>query len=732
MNLEINDDQRLMRDSFARLLDDLSSMERVRAAQASGCDRQLWSGLAELGAFAMRVPADSGGLGLGTFDAALLMGEAGRTLATGPLAETLLAARLLAAFTSDALDSVVDGSRIATIAFHDIAEQPVQWLAGGTCADLVLARDGDAIVLAALTPADRRIEPTLASDDIAPVDLGNAARTVLAQGPQALAAFAAAHEEWKLLKAAALTGLAREALRLAAAYACERHAFGVPIGSFQGLSHPMADLICEVEGGKYLVWKVIHEIANGAKDVAAHISLSLWWAATTATRACIQSTRTFGGYGVSTEYDIHLYNLRAKSWSAVAGDPGFWLEEAGKRLYGNAPAATLPDVGDVVIDFDFGDEARALAKEVDDFFTRTLTPELKAHAHHSWEGHDPVVHKKLAEADLLFPAWPKERGGRGAHPYALYAAHQAWQRHEWTTHPIGTNLMIAAIIDRFGGEQVREEVLKPILAGDIICSLGYSEPGSGSDVFAVKTRATRDGDGWRIDGTKMFTSGANLASYVLMLCRTNPDLPKHKGLTMFMVPLKAPGVAIQPVHTFMDERTNITFYDGVRIPDGYRLGEVDGGLRTMSAALELEQSSGFSRQLKGLSAAAAELCREIMRDGRPLIEHPTAQIRLARTVADELVSEMLTMRALWGSANKLNLPAAGPMSKMFSSERLLRDASDLMDLTAPLSLSHREGPAEVVSMAYRFAHGATIWAGTSEVHRSLIAERALGLPRSRN
>jgi alkylation response protein AidB-like acyl-CoA dehydrogenase len=732
MNLEINDDQRLMRDSFARLLDDLSSMERVRAAQTSGCDRELWSGLAELGAFAMRVPADSDGLGLGTFDAALLMGEAGRTLVTGPLAETLLAARLLAAFASDALDGVVDGSRIATLAFHDIAEQPVQWLAGGTCADLVIARDGDAIVLAALTPADRRIEPTLASDGIAPVDLGNAARTVLAQGPQALAAFAAALEEWKLLKAAALTGLAREALRLAAAYACERHAFGVPIGTFQGLSHPMADLICEVEGGKYLIWKVIHEIANGAKDAAAHVSLSLWWAATTAARAGIQSTRTFGGYGVSTESDIHLYNLRAKSWSAIAGDPGFWLEEAGKRLYGNAPAAALPDVGDVVIDFDFGDEARALAREVDDFFTRTLTPELKAHAHHSWEGHDPAVHKQLAEADLLFPAWPKEKGGRGANPYALYAAHQAWQQHEWTTHPIGTNLMIAAIIDRFGGEQVREDVLKPILAGDIICSLGYSEPGSGSDVFAVKTRATRDGDGWRIDGTKMFTSGANLASYVLMLCRTNPDVPKHKGLTMFMVPLKAPGVAIQPVHTFMDERTNITFYDGVRIPDGYRLGEVDGGVRTMSAALELEQSSGFSRHLRGLAAAAAQLCCEIMRDGRPLIEHPTAQIRLARTVADELVSEMLTMRALWGSANKLTLPAAGPMSKMFSSERLLRDASDLLDLTAPLSLSHREGPAETVSMAYRFAHGATIWAGTSEVHRSLIAERALGLPRSRN
>jgi alkylation response protein AidB-like acyl-CoA dehydrogenase len=734
MNLEISDDQLLIRDLFARLLNDNSTMDRVRAAQQSGFDQKLWAGLAELGAFGMRVDEAHGGLGLGTLDAAILMEEAGRTLASGPLAETLIAARLMGELGGDnaeILGQVIDGSRVATIAFHDVARQPVQWVSGGLCSELVVARSGDAVVLFTLTAADRKQEATLANDGIAQIDFSTAAHVVLATGEAALAAFVAGLEEWKLLKAAMLGGLSREALRLAAAYACDRHAFGVPIGSFQGLSHPLADLVCEVDGGKYLVWKVIHQIANGEANAAAHISLALWWAATTASRACIQATRTFGGYGVSLESDIHLYNLRAKSWGGIEGDPSRHLEQAGRRLYGGE-VAVLPDVGPVSIDFDLGDEARALAAEVDVFFNRVLTPELKAKSHHSWEGHDPAVHKQLAEAGLLFPAWPKDRGGRGASPYAQYAAQQAWNRHGWTTHPIGTTLMIAAILNRFGTDQVRKEILEPILAGDIICSLGYSEPGSGSDVFAVKTKATRDGDGWRIDGTKMFTSGANIASYVLMLCRTNPDVAKHKGLTMFMVPLKAEGVDIQPIYTMMEERTNITFYDGVRIPDGYRLGEVDGGLKTMSAALELEQSSGFSRHLRELVQAAAELCGTIERDGRPLIENTFAQTRLARTVADALVSEMLTMRALWGSQNKRDLPAAGPMSKMFSSERLLRDSSDLLDLTSPESLSHREGAAEAVSMAYRFAHGATIWAGTSEVHRSLIAERVLGLPRSRN
>jgi alkylation response protein AidB-like acyl-CoA dehydrogenase len=732
MNFEISDDQQMMRETFARLLDDMSSMTRVRAAQATGFDRALWSGLAELGAFAMRVPADMGGLELGTIDAALLMEEAGRTLATGPLAETLMAARLLAQLGSDALDDVIAGSKVATIAFHDIAARPVQWLSGGASADLVVARNGDAVVLISLTESDRHAEETLASNGIGEVDLAKARQTVLGEGKEALDAFAAAREELKLLMAAALSGLSREALRLAAAYACERHAFGVPIGTFQGLSHPMANLVTEVEGGKYTTWKVIHEIASGEENAAAHISMALWWAAKTAGNVGIQATRTFGGYGLSTEYDIHLYNLRAKAWPAIMGDPQYLLEEAGRRLYASEPAV-LPDVGAISIDFDLGEDARALAEEVDAFFAATLTPELKAHAHHSWQGHHPYVHKKMAEANLLFPAWPKEKGGRGATPYARYAAAEVWARYGWSGHATGTTLMIAAMVDRFGSEKARKDVLEPILAGDIVCSLGYSEPGSGSDVFAAQTKATRDGDGWRIDGTKMFTSGAEMSSYVLMLCRTNPDVAKHKGLTMFIVPLKTEGVTVQPVHTFQDERTNITFYDGVRIPDDYRLGDVDGGVRTMSAALELEHGgSGFARALAALATAAEEICREVTQDGRPLIEHASAQMRLARTLTHSLVSEMLALRALWAAENKIDVPAAGPMSKMFSSEKFLEDSSDLLNLTAPLSLSKREGPAEVINVSYRFAHGATIWAGTSEVHRSMIAERVLGLPRSRN
>lgn len=735
MNFEINDDQRMLRDSFARFLDRESSSERVRKANdAGGFDPALWLGLAGLGTFSMRVPEDAGGLGMSTFDALLVMEEAGRRLASGPIVETLLAARLMGLLdgNSELLDEITAGSKVATLAFHDIANKPVQWLAGGAHADVVLARSGDAVVVVMLGEAERRAEDNLASNGIGEVDLAKPQHRVVARGKTALDAFAAIHEEWKLLCAAALSCLTLEALRLAAEYARERHAFGVPIGSFQGLSHPLANLVTDTEGGRYFVWKVVHDIAVGDENAQTHIPLALWWSAKTASTAVVQALRTFGGYGLSTEYDIHLYNLRAKAWALIHGDPERWLEQAGRRRYADE-TAVLPEVGAVSIDFDLGDEARELAREVDAFFTETLTPELKALAHHSWDGHHPTVHKKLAEAKLLFPALPVDKGGRGASPYAQYAAAGVWENHGWSNHAAGTTLMIAAIIDRFGSIQAKQDVLEPILAGDIVCSLGYTEPGSGSDVFAARTKATREPDGgWRIDGTKMFTSGANLASHVLMLCRTNPDAPKHKGLTVFIVPLDADGITVQAVHTFQDERTNITFYDGVRIPDAYRLGEVDGGVKVMSASLEIEHGGGFARSQMSLVEAAENLCGTIDYDGRPLVQDRHAQMRLARAWTHCVIAEVLGFRAMWAAATRIDVPAAGPMAKLFSSEKFLEDSSALLDLTAPLSLAKRDGAAAAVNLSYRYAHATTIWAGTSEIHRSMIAERALGLPRSRN
>lgn len=733
MNFDLTDEQEMVRDTFARFLDENSSTARVRAALPSGFDPALWQGLAELGAFALRVPEEAGGLGLGLFDAAILMEEAGRTLASGPVAEALVAARLLAQFggAEDLLGSVTTGEAVATIAMRDIAEFPRQWIAGGLVADAVIARKGNDVVLVTV-PAEARVaEENLASTPIAEIDLGALPATVLGSSEAALATFAAAIEEWKLLIGAALSGLSREALKMAAAYAGERKAFGVLIGTFQAISHPMADLICEIDSGKLMVWRAIRSIADGLPEAGAQVSLVGWWTAQTAARTVTQSLHTFGGIGLTNEHDIHLYNLRAKAWPLVLGDPEELLAEAGRRLYANE-SANLPDVGDLPIEFDLGDEARAVQKEIHEFFAKHVTDEERAKFHYSWEGHNPRIHKLLVENDLAFLQMPKDVGGRGLNAYAVTAARDAFEDEGWNNPVAGVAQMVALIMHRFGTEELKRDVLSKVMSGEAICSLGYSEPGSGSDVFAAQCRAIPDGNGWKIEGTKMWTSGANLTDYVLMLTRTNTEAPKHKGLSMFIVPLKAEGVTVQGVETFMDERTNITFYDGVKIPDSWRLGEVDGGARTMAASLELEHGGGFAKMQRVMLEEAVKLCREIdAPGGGKLIERPNAQARLARSYANYLAAELLQYRANWAQVEKKPNHAYGPMTKMFSSEKFTTDSRDLLDLTAPYSLSKRKGPAGALNLEYRHAHGTTIYGGSSEVHRSMIAEKGLGLPRTR-
>jgi alkylation response protein AidB-like acyl-CoA dehydrogenase len=620
MNFEPSSEQAMIAGMFARFFDEHSSMAQVRAAFPSGFDPALWQGIAELGGFGMCVAESAGGTGLGLFDAVLFMAEVGRTLACGPIGETIIAARILAGSDeAELLADVIAGSKIVTLALHDAASRPMQWVAGGSVADYVIARDGDAVYLVPIAAPARDAPANLAGTPMAEVQLNDAGRKQLGSG--AITAFAQGLEEWKLLTAAALGGLSAQAIRLACAYASERVQFGQLIGTYQAISHPLADLFVEVEGGRFFLWKAIRDIADGVPAAGAEISLALWWAANAAGRAVAQALHTFGGYGLTTDYDIHLYNLRAKAWPLMLGDPAALLDEAARRLYAGE-AAALPRAGDVSIDFELGADAQALAAEVDSFFNTTLTPELRAKAHYSFDGHDPYVHKKLAQAGLLFPAWPQERGGRGAGAYATNAAMGVWEDYGWSSHAAGVTQMVGAIINAFGTDALKQEVLTRIISGDAICSLGFSEPGAGSDVFAAKTRATPEGNGWRIDGQKMFTSGANIADYVLMLTRTDPDAPKHKGLTMFIVPLHSKGVEIQPVHTFQDERTNITFYDGTHIPDSYRLGEVGGGIKVMSASLEMEHGASWLKSQRHMLHQAEAFCRATSRAAGPMIEDP--------------------------------------------------------------------------------------------------------------
>jgi alkylation response protein AidB-like acyl-CoA dehydrogenase len=235
-----------------------------------------------------------------------------------------------------------------------------------------------------------------------------------------------------------------------------------------------------------------------------------------------------------------------------------------------------------------------------------------------------------------------------------------------------------------------------------------------------------------VNGQKMFTSGAELSRYVLLLARTDPEVPKHKGLTLFLVPLDQPGVEIHPVHTFMDERTNATFYADVRVPDRYRIGEINGGVKMMAAALSMEQGGSYYHyQMYDMIDAVVAWARTEDRDGVPMIKQPATLARVARVHAHACISEALSARALWSRLAGKADQAQGPASKVFTTQAFIEDSADLLDLAAPASLVRGNKGLGLVEKGYRHSTATSIYGGTSEVLRSMVAERRLGLPRSR-
>ena len=724
----------MLQDMFGRIFREESSPARIRAAEPGGFDRKLWSEIVQAGALQMRVPEPAGG-GVGMQDAVVVAEEAGRYLVSAPLLEGIVSARLLALAGGQAASALLArlcaGESVVTLALHETTSDS-QLVPGGGAADIVLWLDGERLL--ARSGHARKDALFLGALPLAKLDAVDGSAVELARGSHVRGLYQAAVEEWKLLLAAALVGAAQEALRLAAAYACERHAFGKPIGSFQGVAHPLADSAVEVDGARLLCWRAVAAIAGRAAstfNAAGLVSLAYWFSTQVSTRAVTRAMRAFGGYGMSLEYDIQLYFRRVRGWCLTAGDPQDELVAAGDRQWGGA-TVQLPEVGEVEQDFGWGQEADGLAAQARAFFRENLGPELRNFAYHSDDAHHPETFRKLTRARLLYPEWPEDLNGRHCSLSAAAAVQEAFNDVDFPILvPVVTDMVGKMLMD-FGSEAAKAEILPKLANGLAYCSLGYSEPSGGSDLFAAKSRAIREGEDWIINGQKMFTTQGHLADYAMMLVRTDPEAAKHAGLTLFVVPLRQPGYVSQEVKTLGDERTNITFYTDMRVPDRYRLGEVNGGSRVMGTALKLEQGVGLynvgplRRLLKHAVAWAGAT-----RAGREPLQNPVVRARLARVACGIEVADALTRRSIWAWENRVSEKWFGSMSKLFGSEAWLASAADLMDLAAPDSLECAPTDPGWIEIEYRRALPSTIYGGSSEIHRSIIAESALRMPRSR-
>lgn len=734
MKLAIPEDSLAVQELFERFFTGESTSARIRAAEPAGFDLRLWRDLVDLDAPFMRLAAAAGGGGMSLFDACLMMEQAGRRLAPVPLAEAVVALRALGELGGEAasrwIGKVRGGETVLSLALHPLRAGETLLVPGGAAAGGVLTFDGEQVAIEAIA------EPLPAPDTLGGAALGaftagKGERQVIASGADAARIWASACEEWKVLTAAALIGMSQEVLTMAAAYAGERLAFGKPIGANQGIAHPLANDVIDADGARMLLWWTLRTLADRRPDAAATISMLFWWAARTATHCVAHALHTFGGYGLTNEYDLQLYHRRAKAWPLAFGDPQQELVRAGRRLLLGEKAA-VPDPGRVDVDFDPPPGGEVLAEETRAIFRRFFDPAKHQLRDHSFESHHWELHRAFGQVRLLFPDWPQEWGGRGADPDSTRASLAVWQEMGYTPSPRGVTALVGAAVLKFGTPELKQAVLPRFAAGEITACLGYTEPSGGSDVFAARTRAVRDGDDWIINGQKMFTSGADLASYVLLIARTDPAAPKHKGITMFLVPLDSPGVEIQPIHTFMDERTNATFYTDVRVPDRYRLGDVNDGAKVLASALQAEQTGGYYyRHLREMADAVAEWARRTTRNGRPVIEDPDTLARLARVHTHANIAAALSARVLAVRLSGEPDLACGPAAKVFVTEAFIGDSADLLDLAAPQSLLRGREGLGMVEIGYRHSAATTVYAGTSEVLRSMVAERRLGLPRSR-
>jgi 3-oxocholest-4-en-26-oyl-CoA dehydrogenase alpha subunit len=370
---------------------------------------------------------------------------------------------------------------------------------------------------------------------------------------------------------------------------------------------------------------------------------------------------------------------------------------------------------------ELSDEDQAFQDDLRTFLSKVVTDEVIANDRATGDNFDEGMHCALGEAGYLADYYkPESEGGFDALRMRIFEKEIGRARAPWFHS--GTTRMVAQALQQFASPELVADVMPGVMEGRTRLCLGYTEPAGGSDVATCKTRAVRDGEGWIINGSKMFTSNAHHAQYVFLITNTDPDAPKHKSLTMFLVPLDSPGVEVQGIRTVDGDRTNITYYSDVRVADRYRIGEVNGGWVVLRGALNAEHGT-IERGAHGLQKIAA------------MSEHVVLLAEAVDAIAAIASDDDAVQYRLGRDIARLETAMSTPeMFGRVAIAQTLRDITpDLMDLLGAASAlpvgtggAADDGGAEYL---FRLAGPTGVYGGTLEVFRNMIAQHALGLGR---
>jgi alkylation response protein AidB-like acyl-CoA dehydrogenase len=392
------------------------------------------------------------------------------------------------------------------------------------------------------------------------------------------------------------------------------------------------------------------------------------------------------------------------------------------------------------VDFDFSPEQQAFAKEVEQFIDENDDPEVFDLTR---ENMAQIVDTpprralmaKMGERGWLGMTWPREYGGSEGEGVYEYLLNEALARRGGPQIGKGVGIIGKTILAH-GNERLKREFLPKILRNEVEFAVGYSEPDAGSDAASMKLRAIRDGDGWRLNGQKTWTTSAHFAEWIWVGARTDPDVPKHFGITLFLVPLDHPGITVRAIWTMGDERTNDVFFDDVFVPDDYVVGELNKGFQYISEALDLERFTMFT--FSPIQQRLELLCEYVSTatlDDEPLKDDPVVRSKIAQLVTQAEVARVLGLRVVAASM-KGGAPPTTESSeyKLYATElskRLANAAMDIVGHEAQLRVGTDEAPmGGRTESTYRYTVLDTIGGGASEIQKNIIARRKLGLPKN--
>jgi alkylation response protein AidB-like acyl-CoA dehydrogenase len=674
----------------------------------------FWKEMAQLGWMGLHVEEARGGQGFGLPEVSVVLEALGHAAAPGPFLPTALASALLVECGSEAargafLPGLADGSLVGAVGLGgDLALSADGRLSGSAglvlgaelAGLLVVCAADDIALLATEQPgvaveAQKNVDPSRRAAAVACDGVEVPEERLLRGARKALARLA------RTLAAAEAAGGARACTEMATAYAKERRQFGRPIGTFGPVKHHCANMLVATEQATAGAWGAARaDLDEAQAELAAAVACAL---ALPAFSFCAkQNVQVHGGIGYTWEHDAHLYVRRAIALEALFGPVDTAREHvAGLMGRGVRTKATI----------ELPAEADAFRAEVRTFVEhyRAIPKEQRR--------------KALCDSGYLVPHWPKP-WGRDAGPVEQLVIEEefAGVRRPDLSISAWNTLTIA----QHGTPEQLDRFVRPSLLGEIeFCQL-FSEPGAGSDAAAVQTRGVKVDGGWRVSGQKVWTSRAHLCTHGFATVRTNPDAPKHQGITMMVIDLKTEGVEVRPLRQMTGHaHFNEVFFDDVFVPDANVVGPVDQGWTVARSTLGNERISLGGGGSEGGMVGGPDplkLLNRLAPDDSGLAREVGALLAETESIG------LMNLRGVIGAVEGSEAGAEGNIKKLLGSEVVQRKAALMARLVGPAA-AVREGDEKVVASWLMATLGATIGGGTSEILRNQIAERLLGLPR---